>query len=125
MRVAVMLALFSLIGVGCSTTGRNQSPIVGTWILNVARTSPAAAADPKLAKSVTGSMTFLSNGTYRSSTTFNGHTNDNSGTWRLEGNDLCIKEEGRQGEGHLTVHGNDLIDYAKYEPGAMIYERQR
>jgi len=125
MRIAVLLALSSLISVGCSTAERNQSPIVGTWVLNSART--AAASDPDLANRISGSMTFFSDGTCQCSTTFKGYpTEEASGKWRLVGNDLYVISPGEKQESHIKLSGNSLIDYAQFiVPGALIYERQR
>jgi hypothetical protein len=120
---AIVLGL----AIGCSTNGHGESsaPILGTWVLNSARTSPAAATDPAVAASVAATMTFSRDGTYHGSATFNGHTNEDSGTWRIVGSEIYIKPEGGGREGHLELRGNDLIVYALYEPGALIYERKR
>lgn len=124
-----IVAIFAVcLAIGCSShigARASESPIVGTWILNIARTSPAAAANPALAKTVTGKMVFSPDGTYRDSATFNGHTNEGSGKWRTVGSDVYIKPDDSGREGHLELRGDDLIDYALHEPGSLIYERQR
>ena len=120
---AVVVLAFLIAGCSTNAPTASQSPLVGTWVLNVARTTAAAASDPKLARSVTGAITFAPDGKYQSSITFNNHTNEGSGTWRLLGPDVYITpDKGR--EGHLVLQGNDLIDHAHHEPGAMIYERK-
>src|ERR1700730_13780433 len=104
MRAIAALTLLAICLVsGCSTNGRSDSkpPIVGTWVLNIARTSPAAAANPALKKSLTGTMTFSSNGTYHASATFNGHTNEDSGRWRMVGSEVYVRPDEAGQEGHL------------------------
>ena len=122
-----LAAIILTLAVGCSANhpGESGAPIAGTWVLNPARSSPEAATNPALAASVTATMTFTPDGKYQASATFNGHTNQDSGTWRIVGSDVYTKPDTGGREGHLELQGAELIDHALYEPGVMIFERQR
>ena len=93
----IVVIRFSLIAViflaGCAATppgNPHQHPIVGTWVLNIAKTSPAAARDPSLAKKYSSTLTFSPDGEYRGVSDFGGGPNEIIGTFRTDGADVYL-----------------------------------
>jgi len=120
MRIAVMLAMFSLFGVGCSVP---ESAIVGTWVANPSRVKDPSVAK-LLSKSLSGSITFRPDKTYQCSTRLEGSTHAESGKWRIAGNEVFFQRSELDPEWSLGLHGNDLIGYALFGDLGVPFERK-
>lgn len=112
---------------GCATTGRSEPikhPIVGTWILNAARTSPAAATNPSLANEFTSTLTFTPDGKYHAVTTWSGKTGEVNGTYRIVGPDVYLDLGTGERKGLYEIRGNEIFVSDRREPGILVYDRQ-
>ena len=119
--------LFSVcVLVGCTTNGRNdsaKSPVVGTWVFSPSRTSPAAASDPAMAGSFTATIVFSADGTFHAAASFNGHTNEDNGTWRVAGSDVIAKSRQTDDEQRYELRGNVLVARGKNGLDVLVFER--
>lgn len=126
MRASIVLALFSLIGAGCSANS-HQSPIVGTWVLNPARTEPADVAKAQ-GYSHTESITFFTDGTYKSSIDFSGQIYEESGDWLVEGKEIYLRSPGyglpTKQVHQLTRCANDLVESTFFTREILVFERR-
>jgi len=127
----IVVIRFSLIAViflaGCAATppgNPHQHPIVGTWVLNIAKTSPAAARDPSLAKKYSSTLTFSPDGEYRGVSDFGGGPNEIIGTFRTDGADVYLNTGNGEHKALFEIRGSYLLVYDKREPGALVYERR-
>ena len=116
MRIAVMLAMFSLFGVGCSIP---ESAIVGTWVANPSR---AKYPSKLLSKSLSGQITFRSDKTYQYSSRLEGSTYEESGKWRIAGNEVYTQRSELDSETSFELDGNDLV--GRFGDHPLPYERK-
>ena len=114
--------------VGCSTNNRidpGSPPIVGTWILDAARTSPMAATNPALAGSFAITMTYSPDGAYRYITNFSGHAQQSDGKWRMVSSDIYTDFGNGEHQQLYEIRGNELLIRDRHEPGVLVFKRQR
>ena len=143
MRVAVLLGMFSIIGLGCSTTSHphaheprraRSSDVTGYWEMPPTFTTPDKPGDPQRQVDLRGWIIFSADGTYRSSTTLNGDTTEESGKWRMSQPFLTyvyLRPNGRDHEGQFILDARmgfeDLtylcIDEPRYAPINLGYTR--
>lgn len=119
MRLRMALLVLAFLA-GCASI---NNPIVGTWVLNPRRTSPAAATNPIVANSISSTLTFTPDGKYRAVMTSDGHTSEVSGTFRVVGSDVYIDIGQGEQKGLYEIQGDTLIVSDRREPGMLIYER--
>lgn len=119
MRMAVIFAIFSLVGVSCSAP---ESAVVGTWVAD-----PSRVEEPPLAKwlskSLSGQITFQPDKTYQYSSTTDGYTYKESGKWRIAGNKVYIQRSELDSETSFELDGNDLV--GRFGDHPLPYERKR
>lgn len=118
MRMAVIFAFFSLVSVGCSVP---ESAIVGTWVANPSRVKYPSKL---LSKSLSGQITFRSDKTYQYSSRLEGRTYEQSGKWRIAGNEVFIQRSELDSEHSLVLRGNDLISDFLFGQMDIPYERK-
>lgn len=119
----VLLVASALLG--CSTGGQNaKAPIVGTWVLNAAHTSPAAATNPLIANSFTSTLTYSLDGKYHITATFNGQTHEGEGTWRMIGSDVYIDVGQGETKEPCEIRGNELRLIGKNGLDVLVFDRR-
>ena len=119
MRMAVIIVVFSLVGVGCSVP---ESAIVGTWVAVPSRVEEPPVAK-WLSKSLSGQITFRSDKTYQYSSQLEGYTVAESGKWRIAGNKVYIQRSELDSETSFELDGNDLV--GRFGDHPLPYERKR
>lgn len=117
MRMAVIFAIFSLVGVGCSVP---ESAIVGTWVANPSRVDRSTAN--VLSKVLAERITFRSDKTYQYSWAFGPSTHAESGKWRIAGNKVYIQQSELDSETSFELDGNDLV--GRFGDLPLPYERK-
>jgi len=131
-----LVAALMFATMGCSTpppggwvwhpgdpTPAQPSDVVGYWAMPPVLAKPEKPGDPPRLADISGWITFSGDGTYQSSLTLNGHTTEESGTWRMRQqffNYIYLRPNGRDHEGQFSLDvrpdSEDLIYFSLEEP---------